>query len=204
MSQKFQGYNLCNSQTGAWQGALAASLSHPGLTVLMPGHPSTNKPGKGLGSWGTCRKGSHQLLKQHLSPLTPLPRPDPRAHLQLLWNLNFVYTYTSHFAHCIPSPWEQSGISLCGTLNSQMLNFPYSAITNYNLTATLSNVSSLKYKLMNCINSLIKDICAPHRTLVKNIKIQTQDSFVEGHHESHVEIFGLWRYFLHFNEKKIS
>lgn len=148
------------------------------------------------------QKGLSSAAELHIwnAAFTSLPKPDPRTNLRLLRNLNFVYTDASphiFLTVCIPSPWEQSGISLCVTLNSQMLNFAYSAMINYSLTATLSNVSSLKYKLMNCINSLIKDICAPHRTLVKNIKIQTEDSLVEGHHKSHVDIFSLWRYFSH-------
>lgn len=98
MSQKFQGYNLCASQTGAWHSALAASLSHPGLTVVMPAHPSTKKPGEGLGPWRTCRKGSHQLLffpfRKNISPHTPLPQT--RATDPPLVALKFAFCLHFH------------------------------------------------------------------------------------------------------------
>lgn len=48
---------------------------------------------------------------------------------------------------------------------------------------------------MNSIDYLIKERRAPHSTLVKNLKIKTEDSFVEGHRKSYVDIFVLWKYF---------
>lgn len=48
-----------------------------------------------------------------------------------------------------------------------------------------------KYKLMNSIDYLIKDMHNPHSTLVKNVKIKPEDLFVAGHHKCHVDIFTL-------------
>lgn len=52
-----------------------------------------------------------------------------------------------------------------------------------------------KYKLMNSIDYLIKDMHNPHSTLVKNVKIKPEDLFVAGHHKCHVDIFTLWSFF---------